>query len=108
MAVHDIEPDEQWNAEARFLHGQPLHLTHVRRSDHVEQIADGAGLDRIGGIAGDDRSGHRIACGGHGELAEFLGQGHRADQGVDPAHLIMPARGGMPDNAVITLLQRRA
>jgi len=106
MAVHDIEPDEQWNAEARFLDGKPLHLAHVRRSDHIEQIADGAGLDRIGRIAGDDGPGHRKACGGHGELAELLGERHRADQGFDPVHLITLALAALPDNGVITLLLR--
>ena len=46
--MHGIESDEQWNAEARFLHGQPLHLAHMGRSDHIEQIADRARLDRFG------------------------------------------------------------
>jgi len=95
MAMHDIEPDEQWNAEARFLHGETLHLAHMRRSDHIEQIADGPGPDRLGRIAGDDRPGYRKACRGHGELSELLGQGHRADQGFDPAHLITLAGGGV-------------
>ncbi len=44
MAVHDIEADEQRNAEPRFLDGQALHFAHMRCADHVEQIADGAAL----------------------------------------------------------------
>ena len=51
MPMHHIEPDEQRNAEPRFLDRQALHLAHLLRTDQIEQIADGAGLDRLGRIA---------------------------------------------------------
>jgi len=77
------------------LSGEALHLANMGRPDHVEQIADRSCLDCIGRIAGDDRPGNRVARGGHGELTELLGQGHGADQGLDPAHLITLAKGGI-------------
>lgn len=86
--MHDVEPDQQGDTEARFLHRQTLHFAHMGRPNHVEQIADRAGLDCFGRIAGDDRARHCVAGGRHGELAELLGQRHALDQRIDPAHLI--------------------
>ncbi len=83
-----------------------LHLAHMIRPDHIEQIADGARLDRVGRITGDDGTGYRVAGGGHGELAKPLGQCHAAHQGVDPAHLIpLPGRT-LTDNGAIEPLLR--
>ena len=81
MSMHDVEADEQWDSEARLLHRQTLHLAHMRRPDQIEQIADRAGLDGVGRVAGDDRPGHRVAGGGHRHLPQLLRQSHRADQG---------------------------
>jgi hypothetical protein len=93
--VHDVESDEQRDAETRLLHGQALHVAYVRRPDQVEQIPDRAGLNRIGRIADDDRTGHRKACGGHGELPELFRQGHGAHQRIDTVHLIPLRRSGV-------------
>ncbi len=41
------------------------------------------------GIAGDHRTGHRVAAGGHGELAELLRQRHRVDQRLHATHRIL-------------------
>ena len=87
MSVHDIEPDEQRNTQTRLLDCQALHLVHVTGPDQVEQIADRAGLDRLGRIARDDRPGHRISGGRHGELTELLGQRHLPDQPLDSIHV---------------------
>jgi len=86
VSVHDVESDEQRDAETRLLHGEALHVAYVRRSKQVEQIPDGAGLDRFGRVADDDRAGHRGAAGGHGELPELFRQSHGAHQRVDAAH----------------------
>jgi hypothetical protein len=104
VSVHHIESDDQGNAQARLLHRQPLHLAYVGGSEHVEKTADRAGLDGVGRIAHDDRSGHRIAGGRHCELPELLRQGHGAQQFFDAAHLFRSRAAALSDNGVVTLL----
>src|SRR3546814_6031443 len=55
MAVNDVEADQQRNSKPRFLDGDALHLVRRAGADHVQQIADRAVADRLGGVAGDDR-----------------------------------------------------
>src|ERR1700683_2963914 len=82
----DAQADQQRDAKAGFLHRQTLHLMHAPGTDQVQQIADRAGSDGVGRIPGNDRPGHRIAAGRHGQLAQFLLERHRIDQLLDPAH----------------------
>ena len=83
VTVDHVEPDQQRNAEPRFLDGDSLHVVNVLCADEVEQIAESAVADRVRGIAGDDGPGDRVRRGGHGELAQLLRQGHAIDQLVN-------------------------
>ena len=83
VAMDDVEADEQRNTQAGFLDCDTLHFAGGGRPDKIEQIADPAGADIVGGVAGDHRSGHGVAGGHHGELTELLGQGHPADERLD-------------------------
>ena len=76
VAMNHVESDEQRNAETRLLDRQPLHVPHMMGPDHVEEIADGAVLDRLRRIPRDHRARHRVAGGRHGELAELFSQSH--------------------------------
>ena len=78
MSMDDVVADEQRNPQPRFLDRQILHFTHVFHADQIQQVADGAALDRFRGIAGDGGTGHGLPAGRHGELAEFFGQRHLA------------------------------
>jgi len=49
MSVNDIETDEERNPQSRLLDGQTLHLEHVVRTDHIEQVTDRAGNDGAAG-----------------------------------------------------------
>jgi len=69
VAMDDVEPDQQRNAEAGLLHRQALHLMHRPRADHVQQVADLAAFDGLGRVAGDDWPGDGVTGRGHGELA---------------------------------------
>src|SRR3546814_8359289 len=68
MAVNDVEADQQRNSKPRFLDGDALHLVRRAGADLVQQIADRAVADRLGGVAGDDRAGHCVAGNGHRQL----------------------------------------
>jgi hypothetical protein len=61
---------------------------HLPGTVQVEQVADRAGPDGIGGIPGNYRPGHRVSGRGHGELAELLSQGHVGNECPDPIHVI--------------------
>ena len=86
VTVDHVEPDQERNAEPRFLDGDSLHVVNVLCADEVEQVAERAVADGVGGIAGDDGPGHRVARRGHGELAQLLRQGHATHQLVNCAH----------------------
>ncbi len=86
MSVNNVVADEQWNTQPRLFDRQPLHFMHVVRADDIEQIPDGAAFDCRGGIAGNGGAGHGLAAGRHGELTEFFGQRHSADQTFDASH----------------------
>src|ERR1700674_1676583 len=108
MPVDDVVADEQWNPQTRLFDSQSLHLVHVFRADNIEQIANRAALDRFGGIPCNRRAGHRLATGSHGQLPQFFGQRHAADQALDTAHLTTPLRTRMNDNGWVTTLERNA
>ena len=76
MAVNHVEPDEQRDAEARILDRDALHLVDRARSHDVQQVADRAVADGVGGVARDHGPRDRVAGGRHGQLAELLGQRH--------------------------------
>ena len=87
MPMDDVIADEQRNPQTRLFHCQSLHLVHVFRADDIEQIADCAAFDRLGRIPRNRGAGHRLTTGGHGQLPQFFGQRHAADQTLDTAHL---------------------
>src|SRR5262249_59848940 len=82
---------EQWNRQPRFLDREALHLASGARPMQVQEIAQGAVADRIGGIPGNDGAGYRVAAGRHGQLAQLLRERHLPQQRVDSAHSRLPS-----------------
>src|SRR5690348_7084668 len=81
--MDDVEADEQRDPEARFLNRETLHFARGVGPDKIEQVADPAGADVVGGMTGDHRSGHGVAGGHHGELTELLGEAHPLYERLD-------------------------
>ena len=84
-AVDDVEREEERDAEAGLLDGDPLGVAYRLAAPEVEEAADAAGADVGVDVGRDDGAGDGIVGGEDRELAELLGKGHPGDERLRPA-----------------------
>jgi hypothetical protein len=88
VTVDDVEPDEEWNAEARLLHGEALQGMRLGAAPDVQQVADTAGANALLHVAARAGTRNHSRAGSHGELSDLLLEGHRGEQTVNGSHTV--------------------
>ncbi len=88
VAMDHIEAHEQGNAEAGFLHREPLDGARLVHPPEVEQVSNPPGSDPLLQVAKFAGAGDHAGRSDHIELPDLFLERHRGEQRIDASHAL--------------------